>query len=196
MLVELGVAALGVNFWPRSKRFIAPREADGFLRRVAGKILRVAVVVNAEQKFVREIFTTGLVDVVQLHGDESPDYCAALADAMIPVIKALPAEPALLETAGAYPAQALLVDTPAGAAYGGTGQPCDWSLAAELVRARPDLPILLAGGITSANASEAITQVHPAALDVASGAESAPGIKDREKVRQLQQAISAARLLG
>ena len=190
-LAAMHIDALGVNFWPKSKRFLKPAEAD-FLKSLAGKILRVGVFVNADPEHPRDLFQRGLIDVVQLHGDESREEAQAFLDDKIPVIKALGIRNEDdLKAAADFPADALLLDAHAPALYGGTGQTIDWIAAAEFIKSHPQLSIILAGGIVPENAAEALTTVHPAALDTASGSESAPGIKDFEKVSALQSALIA-----
>lgn len=185
-LVELGVHALGINFWPRSKRHLGPEAAKPILRDCAGKITRVGVFVNADSSLPLELLEKGFIDIAQFHGDETPDYCARFADAGLPFIKAIGVRNRnSLENAQDYRADAVLLDTPAPGIYGGTGETFDWSHAAEFVRNNPRIPVLLAGGITPENAADAISQARPAALDVASGAELSPGIKDFNKVRAL-----------
>lgn len=192
-LVELGVEALGVNFWPSSKRFIAPSDATPWLKELAGGIVRVGVFVNAGTGLPLRLFQEGLIDIAQLHGDESSADIAFLKQHGVPVIKALGVGDASdLVRAANFHADAVLLDTPAGAAYGGTGMAFDWSLAAQFRAQFPHLPVLLAGGIVPANASQAIAQVRPAALDVASGAELSPGVKDFDKVRGLLEAVHQA----
>lgn len=186
MLVAENVDAMGVNFWPLSKRFVAPGEAAGFLAAVAGRILRVGVFVNADPQLPLQLFADGLIDLAQFHGDESPAYCGAMLANRLPFIKALPALPAALAEAHLYGAQGILIDTPAPGSYGGTGEAFDWSIAANFIKNHPDIPVILAGGITPANAAQAIAAVCPAAIDVASGAESSPAKKDRLKVSQLR----------
>jgi phosphoribosylanthranilate isomerase len=190
MLVTERVDALGVNFWPHSKRFLDPAAAVGLLTATAGRILRVGVFVNADPQLPRDLFAAGLIDLAQFHGDESAAYCAAFAAAKLPFIKALPATAEALRDPLSYQPQAVLIDTPAPGSYGGTGHPFDWSLAVDFIQAHPQIPVLLAGGITPENAAAAATTVRPAAIDVASGAESAPGIKSLEKVRQLRAALA------
>jgi phosphoribosylanthranilate isomerase len=191
--VEAGVAALGVNFWPLSKRFIDPDEASSWLLEVRGSIVRVGVFVNAEMDFITELHQKDWIDVAQLHGDESADDMHVLLARGIPCIKALGIrdEDDLAQLNLYQHANALLLDTAAPGVYGGTGATFDWSLAIEAMLRHPYKPILLAGGITPINAAEAIAKVHPAAIDIASGAESAPGVKDFLKVKALQQAVSS-----
>lgn len=184
-LVELGVDALGANFWPHSKRYLAPERA-AFLKEVEGRILRVGVFVNADLKLPARLVREGLIDVVQLHGDESPDDVVRLKEAGIPVIKALGVRAlADLHRAHEYQADSILLDAHAPGVYGGTGETIDWTLARRFVEENPQLPIILAGGITPDNAATAIAAVRPAALDVASGAEESPGVKDFVKVEAL-----------
>jgi phosphoribosylanthranilate isomerase len=188
-LADLGVHALGINFWPQSKRFLPATAAAAFLPALAGRILRVGVFVNADPALPRQLLADGLIDLAQFHGDESPAYCAAFAADSLPFIKALPATAAALADPHRYHAAAILIDTPAPATYGGTGTPFDWSIAATFIRNHPHLPVILAGGITPANAANAVTAVHPAAIDIASGAESSPGIKDLLKTQTLLDAL-------
>jgi phosphoribosylanthranilate isomerase len=189
MLADLGVDALGVNFWPHSKRYLDPAHA-GWLHDFEGRILRVGVWVNPPADEPLRWFREGLVDGVQLHGDESPDEVRSWCEAGIPCIKAIGADRADdLLRADRYGATALLLDAPAPGTYGGTGNTFDWSVAKECKLRHPQLPLILAGGITPANAAKAVAVVAPCALDVASGAEAAPGVKDPTKVRALLSAI-------
>lgn len=190
-LAEMGVDALGANFWPQSKRYIAPERAD-FLRSLAGRILRVGVFVNAGSELPLRLVAEGLIDVVQLHGDEMPEDARPFIAAGIPVLKALGLRgPDDLARARDFGAAGILLDAHAPGVYGGTGQTIDWNLARSFIAANPDLPLILAGGITAENAAAAIAAVHPAALDIASGAESSPGVKDFAKVAALLAACRA-----
>jgi phosphoribosylanthranilate isomerase len=184
-LVEMGVEALGANFWPQSKRYLDPAAA-GFLRDLEGKILRVGVFVNAGPDLPRRLVEEGLIDVVQLHGDERPADAAAFREAEIPFLKAIGVKGLSdLEMARDFGAAGILLDAHAPGVYGGTGQTVDWALAREFAERNPDLPLVLAGGITPGNVAAAVEAVRPAALDVASGAEIRPGVKDFEKVAAL-----------
>ena len=191
-LIDLGVHALGVNFWEKSKRFISPDAATPFLTQAAGKIARVAVFVNAPADLPRRLLKEGLIDLAQFHGDESVDYCQSFAAEKLPFIKAIGVKNASsLSHIHDYGATALLLDTPAPGVYGGTGEKFDWTHAASFMQENPATPVLLAGGITPENAIEAIGQVRPAVLDVASGSESSPGIKDMDKVKLLMLATQS-----
>ena len=188
-LVALGVDALGVNFWPHSKRYLAPPEA-GWLRDLAGRILRVGVFVNEPAELPLRLVRDGLLDVVQLHGDETAEEVAVYQSEGVPFIKAFGVKSAdELAHAAAYGAAAVLLDAPAPGVYGGTGVTFDWNVALAFKSRHPHLPLMLAGGIVPENAALAAQAVRPAALDVASGAELAPGIKDFTKVSALLAAL-------
>ncbi len=190
-LVELGVEALGVNFWPKSKRYLDPSQA-AWLKSLSGKILRVGVFVNPDIEEAIGLVRAGLIDVIQLHGDETPETAAPIRLAGIPFIKAIGVHGAgELDRAADFQADALLLDAPAPGVYGGTGETFDWSVAAAFIAKHPGLPVILAGGIVPGNAAAALAAVHPAALDVASGSESSPGIKDFEKVQALLSALQS-----
>jgi phosphoribosylanthranilate isomerase len=188
-LVALGVDALGVNFWPQSKRYLAPDDAS-WLKELDGKILRVGVFVNEPPELPLRLVREGYLDVVQLHGDETPEDAAPFREAEIPFIKAIGVKTlADLDRATEYGASAVLLDAHAPGIYGGTGEVFDWEVASDFRRRHPQLPVILAGGIVPGNAGLAVMSVQPAALDIASGAEISPGIKDFEKVAAFLTAL-------
>ncbi len=181
-LIEMDVDALGFNFWPQSKRYLAP-ESAAWLRDLAGKTLRVGVFVNAAPEEALRLIEEGIIDAVQLHGDETPQDAAPYRDAGVPFIKAIGVKTlADLARASEYGARAILLDAHAPGIYGGTGEVFDWELASNFRRSHPGLPVILAGGIVPENAGLAAMSVQPAALDIASGAEISPGVKDFHKV--------------
>jgi phosphoribosylanthranilate isomerase len=188
-LARMGVDALGVNFWPRSKRYLSETDA-GWLRGLAGEILRVGVFVNEAPELPLRLVREGLLDVVQLHGDETPEDAAAYRDAGVPFIKAIGVKTRDdLARATDYGAAAILLDAHAPGIYGGTGETFDWEMASEFRRHHPELPVILAGGIVPENAALAAMSVVPAALDIASGAEISPGVKDLAKVTAFLTAL-------
>jgi len=131
--------------------------------------------------------------VVQLHGDETPEDAAVLREAGIPFLKAIGVKGLVdLERARDFGAAGILLDAHAPGVYGGTGQTIDWELARSFAAQNPDLPLILAGGIVPANVTEAVQAVSPVALDVASGAEISPGVKDFDKVAALQAGTRGA----
>jgi phosphoribosylanthranilate isomerase len=189
-LVELGVDAIGVNFWSGSPRHVASTGA-GWLTALEGRILRVGVFVNASATLQISLVREGLLDLVQLHGDETLVDAAALREAGIPFIKAIGVKThADLERVEDFRAAAVLLDAHAPGVYGGTGETFDWNTALDFKSKHPQLPLILAGGIKPENAARAAEMLHPSALDVASGAESSPGVKDFDKVRGLLRALN------
>jgi phosphoribosylanthranilate isomerase len=189
-LVTLGVDALGVNFWPKSKRYLAPEHA-GWLHDVAGSILRVGVFVNEDPSLPLKLIREGLLDVAQIHGDETPADALPYQNAGVPFFKGIGVKTQTdLDHAADYKASAILLDAHAPGIYGGTGETFDWNAALDFKSRHPEIPIILAGGIVPENAALAATTVRPAALDVASGAELSPGIKDFAKVSALLAALN------
>jgi len=192
-LTELGVHALGVNFWPESRRYCPPEAARQFLPALKDRILRVGVFVNADPALPRTLLANDLIDVAQLHGDEDPAYCEAFAGEDLPFFKAIGvAEDSNLASLLHYPASGILLDAHAPGLYGGTGHTIDWDAVARFIDHQSSPPVILAGGITPQNAVEALRTTRACALDVASGAESSPGIKDFEKVSALLGALSSS----
>lgn len=189
-LVKLGVDAIGINFWPGSPRYVSSAEAE-WLSALDGCILRIGVFVNAPTELPISLVRDGLLDLVQLHGDENPADAAALREAGIPFIKAIGVKThADLERVEDFGASAILLDAHAPGVYGGTGETFDWNAALEFKSKHPQLPLILAGGIKAENAAGAVEMLHPSALDVASGAESSPGVKDFDKVRAILRALN------
>lgn len=185
-----GIHAIGINFWPKSKRHHSFAEASRWLEAVPENLTRVAVFVNAGRSQVSEIMGSGLLDAAQFHGDEDDAYVRHFLDAGIHCIRALSVRSEEeLETIARCPASAILLDAYQPGVYGGSGRTCDWELAARAVREFPDKSIILSGGLTPANAARANQEVRPAALDLASGVESSPGIKDAALIRQLANSL-------
>jgi phosphoribosylanthranilate isomerase len=179
MVCDQGVDALGFNFFPRSPRYIDPADARSIVRRLPPFVVPVGLFVNvARQEQVSEIARFAGVQVIQLHGDETPDYCRGLAD--WPLIKALRVDGNKIpETLEEYAVQGFLLDVKDDTLFGGTGKSFNWSLAKDIQRVRP---ILLAGGLRPDNVREAIRIVEPYGVDVCSGVESEPGKKDAGKL--------------
>lgn len=191
-IVAAGADALGINYWPGSKRFVPLAETISWLRDLVGAVRRVAVTVNADDAALREMIESGAVDWIQLHGDESPERVESLAREGLPVFKALALrDRSSLERVAAFSSPTLLLDAYAPGAYGGSGATMDWALGAEAVTRFPDRQVVLAGGLGPDNLAGAIAQVRPAAVDVASGVESSPGRKDLAKVRDFLAAARA-----
>jgi phosphoribosylanthranilate isomerase len=181
-----GADFIGLNFWPRSKRYLAPERAQviaASARAAAGTIAVVGVFVNARVDDIAAVARDVALDVIQLHGDETVDDVIAVTRATgCAVWKAVAAaSPADIDHLEAWPVDAILLDAPT-AGRGGGGQVFDWQLAREARRRYPTRKLLLAGGLDPGNVAAAIAAVDPWAVDVASGVESAPGIKDPDKL--------------
>lgn len=196
--LNAGATALGLNFVSASPRYLADAEAAREIATAARKagVLAVGVFVNADTAYVLQTVCECGLDAVQFHGDEPPEALVALrAQAAKPlqIWKAL--RVAIREDLRAlevyWPvADAVLLDARVpGSARGGTGQAFDWTILTGLARPKP---LILAGGLTPENVAEAVRSVRPDGVDTASGVESAPGVKDAEKVRKfLNNARSA-----
>ena len=187
--VEAAVAAgakyLGFIFYDKSPRDITPEKAREISRGLPEGVKKVGVFVNASTETIRHIVEFCGLDVIQLHGGESPEFALQFKD--MEVWKALSLRNADdMNYAENYPVAAVLVDSMTSEQRGGTGKVCDWSMAAELSLMRP---VILAGGISPENIKEALTQVKPVIVDVNSGVESAPGIKDKDKIKDIGKKI-------
>jgi phosphoribosylanthranilate isomerase len=188
LAASLGAWALGFILWPQSKRPADPAVAAGIARALRRRVELVGVFVNPTlDEVVQAAETIGLT-YVQLHGDEGPAFCTAVAERTgTRVIKALRiGSGADIRAAERYHTDLHLLDAAAGAAYGGTGRTWDWDLVA---RRHSKVPLVLSGGLTPDNVAEAVAAVRPWAVDVSSGVESAPGIKDPAKLAAFFAAV-------
>jgi phosphoribosylanthranilate isomerase len=174
--VACGATALGFVFWPRSPRYIAPEAAASIVARVPAGVTTVGVFVNEPVAGIRDAVRAAGVSTVQLHGDEPVSYAAALAQ---PLLRALDVDAALDD--GWPPETTILLDAADRERRGGTGARVDWARAEEVARRRQ---VVLAGGLTPENVETAIDQVGPWGVDVSSGVESAPGVKDAVRVNE------------
>jgi len=174
-----GADALGFVFYPRSPRCVTPEQVREITSGLPPFLTRVGLFVNEDPQRIRTIVATCGLDAVQLHGDESP------ADCRLPPLRVIkgvrPSCEAELQLCAAYPVAALLVDAAVPGQFGGTGRCADWGLAARLAMRQR---VILAGGLSPANVADAVHQVKPYGVDVASGVEAAPGLKDPDRVAQ------------
>jgi phosphoribosylanthranilate isomerase len=186
--IEAGADALGFNFWPRSPRYIAPDAARIIVSQISPLVSAIGVFVNEDQQRIAEIVSLVGLNAVQLHGDETPEFCAGFGS--IRIIKAIRvADDFDYASIKRYTVSAILLDTGVKGSYGGTGERFDWGVAVEAKRyAR----IILAGGLTIENVAEAITSVNPFAIDVCSGVEAEPGRKDPDKLRRFMAEVVRA----
>ncbi|MGH2405763.1 MAG: phosphoribosylanthranilate isomerase [bacterium] len=183
---EAGADAIGLIF-AASRRQIEVPAARRISDALPPFISRVGVVVNKPFERLRSLIKDARLDAVQLHGDESLEFCAAVRDLGVRVIKAVPvAGPLDVEHLRALPVGAVLLDTHRAEQRGGTGEVFDWTLAAPVAAV---MPVILSGGLTPANVAAGIIAVRPYGVDVSSGVET-DGRKDPEKIRAF---IGAAR---
>jgi phosphoribosylanthranilate isomerase len=189
--LDEGADALGFNFWPRSPRYIAPRSASEIIARLSPMASTVGVFVNEDAARILEIASELQLSAVQLHGDESPEYCSRLAS--IKTIKAIRVGQDFdLSVIERYSVAMVLLDSDVRGSYGGTGRRFDWRIAVE---AKRFAPIILAGGLNTENVWDAVTHVKPAAIDVCSGVEAEPGRKDLTKLRSFMAVVARANAL-
>ncbi len=187
--VECGAHALGFVFVPGSRRFILPEAAREITRRIPPYVTTVGVFVDPEEDEVLRSMENSGVAIAQFHGSESPAF---LQKFPFPVYKAFRVTPWFdVEVLREYPGQAFLLDAFGEGERGGTGKGRDWSVA---VRGARYGRIILAGGLTAANVADAIGYARPYAVDVSSGVESSPGIKDEKRIDAFMQAVRSAEL--
>jgi phosphoribosylanthranilate isomerase len=183
--LDAGAWALGFVFYPLSKRFIEPEEAARITRRLPGSALTVGVFVDAPLETVNATVEIAGLGGVQLHGKEDDSYAGAVkADLVIKAIRVGPIFDA--ESLRGYPGCRILLDTHRPDSPGGTGDPFDWTIARRAGEVRP---IILAGGLTTENVEEALRVARPDGLDISTGLESAPGVKDRGKIARFFQTV-------
>lgn len=186
LALDKGADALGFNFFPSSPRHVDPKAAHAIIRRLPPFAVTVGLFVNVERAdSVEETARLAGVGVIQLHGDESPEYCRRLS--AWPLIKALRigGEP-VREDLERYPVQGFLLDVRDDTLFGGTGKSFDWNLVQGIDRKRP---VILAGGLRADNVQAAIRAVDPYGVDVCSGVEREPGIKDPGKLAEFMNEV-------
>ena len=190
--VDAGADLLGFNFYPSSPRYITPEDCARIVRELRTRgmqVVAVGVFVNAPVPDLLKIMESCRLDLAQLSGDEPPEVLAAVGPAAFKALRPENSE-ALQESLSRYSPRssppAWLVDAHRPGKFGGTGQIAEWNLARSLAR---KAPILLAGGLNPANVAQAVRQVQPWGVDVASGVELSPGYKDDAKMRAFVDAV-------
>jgi phosphoribosylanthranilate isomerase len=190
---DAGADALGFNFSEEAKRkgrYIEPGEAEKICKGIPPFLTKVAVAVNPRPEQVMEWLP--FVDCVQLHGEESVEFCERLSAKLIKAFHAGPDfDP---ENMLKYPVSAFLLDASVKGQRGGTGQTCDWDAASAAVAL--GRPVILAGGLTPENVADSVRAVQPYAVDTASGVESEPGKKDHGKLRDFVERAKSAVLVS
>jgi phosphoribosylanthranilate isomerase len=188
LAVDAGVDAIGLVFYEKSLRFVSTESAAEISQVIPAFVSRVALFKDADKQMVESVLQAVEIDLIQFHGSEMPDFCEQFSR---PYIKALGMKGAehdadfLRSSVEKYKlAKALLLDGHAPGEAGGTGEAFDWASIVTVAR-----PVVLAGGLTPENVKQAIDLVHPFAVDVSSGVESAPGIKDKEKIAAFMKQV-------
>jgi phosphoribosylanthranilate isomerase len=176
-----GADAIGFILHPPSPRYVTPETVKKIIEELPDTITTVGVFVNLDIEEVKRIMTLCSLDMVQLHGAESPAFCRRFLSTQVIKSIALRSEADLAQLSQ-YPVKAMLVDAYDPERHGGTGEQADWAIAA---KAKKYHPLILAGGLSLANIQEAIKAVSPDAVDINSGVESAPGKKDHIKVKEI-----------
>jgi phosphoribosylanthranilate isomerase len=185
---QCGASALGFIFYPPSPRYVKPEDAKIIVSALPDTVVRVGVFVNEQPEEVARVMEYCALDMIQLHGDETPDYCRQFPASRI--IKAVTLNnDDDVDYACRFDAAAILVDSRSDGLYGGTGKKSNWELAHRVGNKKP---LILSGGLNAENIAEAIEKAAPAALDVNSGVEVSPGIKDHIKIECLFAVIRNA----
>lgn len=178
--VEAGADALGFVFYSASPRHISPEQAAEIIRKLPPFVQTVGLFVNEYLSTVNSTADLCGLDVVQLHGEETPGYCGSIRRRVIKAFRIK--DITTLEALQQYQVAGYLLDAWSPTAHGGTGQTFNWEIAAKA--AQTGRNIILAGGLTPENVAESIRQVHPYGVDVSSGVESAPGRKDADQIKR------------
>ncbi len=185
--VEAGADALGFVFYSQSPRSIDSESAREIVRILPPLVTSVGVFVNEQIEKVQEIAKYCFLDLLQFHGEESPEYCEWFSGRVVKAFRVQDSIP--MAEMKRYDVSGFLLDTYSKDLHGGTGVSFDWSLVRESVMQKP---VVLAGGLTPESVGEAIEKVHPYAVDVSSGVESSLGCKAPEKIRQFVRAVREA----
>lgn len=184
---DSGADAIGLVFYPPSPRAISIAQAQNITKGLAPFVTKVALFVDPDVADVSRCLDAVSVDIIQFHGDETPEFCSQFGKPYIKAVRMKP-DTDLAQLAEAYAsADALLLDTYQPGVPGGTGTTFDWSLISQI-----DKPIILAGGLKTDNVAEAIKQVQPFAVDVSGGVEVEKGIKSHDKISAFMREVANA----
>jgi phosphoribosylanthranilate isomerase len=186
--VGAGADMIGLNFYEKSPRHVTLAVGAEIARALPPFVLKVGVFVNPDEAQVLEAIAVCGLDILQFHGDEPSDFCTQFGLMSLKALRVRDAES--LKTLENFNTDGFLLDAYSQSGLGGTGEKFNWKLAIEAKKFGK--PIFLAGGLMPENVADAVQQVRPFAVDVASGVESAPGKKDPAKVQAFIQAVRAA----
>ena len=182
---EAGADAIGLVFYAKSPRAVSVQQARAIIAALPPFVTSVGLFVDASRCELGEILDAVPLDLLQFHGDETPDECDHYGRPYIKALRVKPGDDIAAQVARYANARGVLLDTFVPGIPGGTGEAFDWSL----VPAQLSKPFILAGGLTAANVAQAIGQLRPFAVDISGGVESAKGIKDAAKIHAFMEAV-------
>ena len=184
----LGADALGFVFWPSSPRFLEPEEARAIVAALPPFVTTVGVFVDQPEAYVADVARLLNLGAVQLHGDEVPETYGRVTGRVIKSVAVREGQDCLAAVSAVPNGVTVLLDAHDPVKRGGTGRTIDWTRAASAAKVRP---IILSGGLNAGNVGDAVRTVRPYAVDISSGVEASPGIKDPEQLRALFAAVGA-----
>jgi phosphoribosylanthranilate isomerase len=186
--IDAGADALGFVFYPPSPRYVEPAVAEVIIKQLPPFVSTVALFVNESPEQVRAVMDQTGIDLLQFHGDESPEYCNQFNHPYFKALRMSPDIDVAAETERFVAARAILLDAYRPGVPGGTGEAFDW----DRIPADIDVPLILAGGLDQHNVAQAICQVKPYAVDVSGGVEAAKGLKDSSKLISFMNEVARA----
>jgi phosphoribosylanthranilate isomerase len=186
--IAAGADALGFVFYPPSPRSVESTVAEAIIKQLPPFVSTVALFVNESPEQVRAVIEQTGIDLLQFHGDESPDYCSQFERPYFKALRMSPDIDVVAETKRFTSARAVLLDAYRAGVPGGTGEAFDW----DRIPADLSMPLILAGGLDQHNVKQAINQVKPYAVDVSGGVEAAKGLKDSAKIISFMNEVSRA----
>lgn len=186
--VDAGADALGFVFYPASPRYVAPAVAEVIIQQIPPFVTTVALFVNETAAQIEAVLNQTSIDLLQFHGDESPEFCQQFNRPYFKALRMSPDINVMVETKRFASARGILLDAYRPGMPGGTGEAFDW----ERIPSDINLPLVLAGGLDQNNVAQAINQVKPYAVDVSGGVEMAKGLKDGSKILSFMNEVARA----
>ena len=188
--IHCGADALGFNLFAGSKRYVDPRIGHDWMINLPAHVTKVAVLVNPTWEELLRAAALPFIDALQLHGQESPEYCRRVSENGIRFAKAIPiGASGKMGEAPHFFTDTVLLDSSSRRGFGGMGETFDWAVGRQFVTDHPGLQVIVAGGLTPGNVAEAVRTIRPFAVDVTTGVESAPRRKDSARVRDFVAAV-------
>ncbi|MDH0748091.1 phosphoribosylanthranilate isomerase [Pseudomonas sp. GD03842] len=186
--VDAGADAIGFVFYSRSPRAVTIEQAQAIIAQLPPFVSTVGLFVNEDRESLEALLEAVPLDLIQFHGDETPEQCEGYLRPWIKALRVQAGDDIAASCDLYHKASGILLDTYVAGVPGGTGEAFDWAL----IPNHLSKPIILAGGLTSANVAQAIAQVRPYAVDVSGGVERAKGLKDHDKIRAFMSAVHGA----